>query len=132
MAETLGQKDELSFHADGFFCWLLLQPIWATLRPIGPMKTKLVSILCAVALLTMATSTCRASSRDPGLVVADAVIVRPLCLVATIVGSAFFVVSLPVAATSGSIHRAADALVVGPARATFTRPLGDIDELMDY
>ena len=71
-------------------------------------------------------------SNDPAMVVVDAVVVRPLCFVATIVGSAFFVVSLPVAATSKSIKRTAHVLVVSPARATFTRPMGDLEDLMDY
>jgi hypothetical protein len=42
-----------------------------------------------------------------------------------VVGGAIFVISLPVAAISGSIDSAAHALVVKPARATFVRPLGD-------
>jgi hypothetical protein len=97
------------------------------------MKTNLKTIVCAVAIgLTSANSALADTRHDPAMVVADAVVVRPLCLVATIVGSVFFVVALPVAATSGSIHRAADALVVGPANATFKRPLGDFDDLVDY
>jgi len=59
-------------------------------------------------------------------------VVRPLCFVATVIGSVFFVVSLPVAATSKSVRQSADSLVITPARATFTRPLGDIDVLNDY
>ena len=62
---------------------------------------------------------------------ADALVVRPVCLVATVIGSAVFVVALPWAAASGSIKKAAHALVVRPAAATFTRPLGDMDALMD-
>ena len=69
---------------------------------------------------------------DPAMVVADAIVVRPACFVATIVGSAFFVVSLPIAVASKSVHQTADALVVGPAKATFTRPLGDLEALVDF
>ena len=61
----------------------------------------------------------------------DALVIRPACLVATVVGSAFFVVSLPVAALSKSVKKTANALVVKPANATFTRPLGDMDALVD-
>jgi len=97
------------------------------------MKTKLITIICAVTVcMASTTSTFAETTPDPAMIVADAVIVRPCCFVATIVGSVFFVVSLPVAATSGSVRRAAHALVVGPAKATFTRPLGDLEELMDY
>jgi len=46
-----------------------------------------------------------------------------------VLGSAVFVVALPVAAISGSVGRTADTLVVGPAQATFTRPLGDFTSI---
>ncbi len=62
-------------------------------------------------------------------IAADVLVVRPVCLVATILGSALFVVALPVAATSKSIKPTARALVVAPAKATFTRPLGDMESL---
>jgi len=97
------------------------------------MKTKLITIVCAGTFcVASTTSTYAETTPDPAMVVADAVIVRPCCFVATIVGSVFFLVSLPVAATSGSVRRAAHVLVVGPAKATFTRPLGDLEDLMDY
>jgi hypothetical protein len=61
----------------------------------------------------------------------DALVVRPACLVATVVGSAVFIVALPFAAASKSVKKTADMLVVKPANATFTRPLGDMDALKD-
>jgi hypothetical protein len=69
---------------------------------------------------------------DPGAVAVDAIIVRPFCLVATVLGSAAFVVSLPWAVPSKSVHRAAKSLVVCPARTTFKRPLGDLDDIATY
>ena len=45
-------------------------------------------------------------------------------------GSAIFVVALPVAAISKSVKKTADTLVAKPAKATFTRPLGDMDALI--
>jgi hypothetical protein len=65
-------------------------------------------------------------------VAADAIVVRPACLVATAVGSVVFVVALPWAALSKSVKKTADALVVKPANATFTRPMGDVDALKEY
>jgi hypothetical protein len=91
------------------------------------MNAKTMVIVCAAAFGMASITPASADTSDPAAVAADALIGRPLCLAATIVGSAIFVVSLPIAATSGSIHTAADALVVTPARATFTRPLGDFD-----
>ena len=95
------------------------------------MKTNLIA--CVLALLLAGTSQSFASDHRPaanaGAVVIDTVLARPACLVATIVGSAFFVISLPVAVTSKSVHRTAEALVVKPAEATFKRPLGDFEDL---
>jgi len=97
------------------------------------MKTKLITFLCLLAFCFAATNSTVAQTRpDPAMVVADVVIVRPVCLVATIVGSVFFVVSLPIAAISKSVKVTGDVLVVSPAKATFTRQMGDLDALMDY
>jgi len=65
-------------------------------------------------------------------VVADVFIVRPGCFLATAIGSVVFVVALPAAAISRSIPKTADTLVVQPAKATFTRPVGDMSALSDY
>jgi len=97
------------------------------------MKTRVITLVCLVAFFLASVTPSSASSRnDPAVIAADVFLVRPACFVATVIGSVFFVVSLPIAATSRSVNRAADALVVGPAKATFTRPLGDIDDLMDF
>lgn len=56
--------------------------------------------------------------------VGDAVIARPLGVVFTVVGAAFFVVTLPFTASGGNIGEAGKVLVAGPARATFNRCLG--------
>lgn len=59
-----------------------------------------------------------------GKMAADAVLVRPLGIVATVLGGALFVVSLPFSALGGNTKEAADRLVVDPAKFTFARPLG--------
>lgn len=56
--------------------------------------------------------------------IVDAIVARPLGLVATVLGSALFVVSLPFSAIGGNVGEAADLLVVGPAKETFARCLG--------
>ena len=98
------------------------------------MKSKMLAVVCVLALvLTTGTQQAFGSSYEPsdnpGNVAIDAVLVRPACFVATIVGSALFIISLPVAIPSRSVHRAAHALVVKPADATFKRPLGDFEDL---
>ncbi len=94
------------------------------------MKKKALCIACAV-WFTFGTATPSFAFGDgsPEAVAGDALVVRPFCLAATIVGSAVFLVALPVAAISKSTKSTADALVVGPAKATFTRPLGKMSDL---
>jgi hypothetical protein len=94
------------------------------------MKNRITVLTCVLALITAGTPQCFASD-DPGAIVADALLVRPACLLTTIIGSALFVICLPVAAASKSVHKTARALVVKPAQATFTRPLGNLAELGD-
>jgi hypothetical protein len=96
------------------------------------MKAKLITILCVVALSVGSVASSSASETSgPLTVTVDAVVIRPACLVATVLGSAVFVVALPVATISKSVKKTADTLVVKPANATFTRPLGDMDALLD-
>ncbi|ABA57854.1 hypothetical protein Noc_1360 [Nitrosococcus oceani ATCC 19707] len=56
--------------------------------------------------------------------IGDLLIARPLLLVATGLGTGIFLASLPFSALGGNVKEAADTLVVGPARQTFTRCLG--------
>ena len=57
--------------------------------------------------------------------IVDLVLLRPLGLVSTVVGSALTVVALPFTIPSGSVGDSAHALIVKPAEYTFNRPLGD-------
>ena len=60
-----------------------------------------------------------------GAMAADLVIVRPLGIVATVLGCALFVVSLPFSALGSNTIEASQRLVKDPAQFTFKRPLGD-------
>jgi len=98
------------------------------------MKTKLlITVICVLALL-LGTSTPVFASGDTDAtsVAIDVVVARPVSFALTILGSALFVVSLPVAATSGCVDKVAKTLVVAPAKDTFTRPLGDLEDFLDY
>jgi hypothetical protein len=54
----------------------------------------------------------------------DLLIARPLLTIATAVGVAAFVVSLPFTALSGEVGDSAQALIVDPGREAFVRCLG--------
>ena len=93
------------------------------------MKAKLATTVCVLAIGLGSVTSSSAGQSGPMEMAADAIIVRPACIVATVVGSAVFVVSLPFAVPAKSVKKAASALVVKPANAAFTRPLGDMDAL---
>jgi hypothetical protein len=93
------------------------------------MKRKLLTVLCVCLMSLGGVNTSRASDDHAVAVIADVTLVRPGCFIATVIGSACFVVALPFAAVSGSVKETADALVVQPAQATFTRPVGDFTSL---
>ena len=83
-------------------------------------------------LLSTATPAYAAGDTDATSVAVDVVVARPVSFAMTIVGSVLFVVSLPFSASSGCVDKAADTLVIAPAKDTFTRPLGDFDGFLDY
>ena len=98
-------------------------------------KKSLVSLFAAVLLFTWAASPALANEkqyvtgedRNAVSMMFDLVVLRPLGLVATVVGTAFFIVSLPFSALGGNTGEAANKLVVAPAKYTFSRPLGAED-----
>lgn len=57
----------------------------------------------------------------------DLVLIRPLGVVATAAGLGLFVVSLPFAILTGNISDPAQRLVVEPAKFTFSRQLGSLE-----
>jgi len=93
------------------------------------MKTKLLTVVCVTVFGLCSVNAGHASEDDPIDVVADVALVRPGCFIATVLGSAVFIAALPIAVISRSVKETADTLVVEPAKATFTRPLGDFSTL---
>lgn len=95
------------------------------------MKTKLLTALCAFTVL-LSTTTPAGAEEDKSLnAVVDVGLVRPGCFIATVGGSALFILCLPFAAMSRSVKKTAHTLVCVPAKATFTRPVGDFSDLQD-
>lgn len=62
-------------------------------------------------------------AKGPSMVL-DALLVRPLGVAGTALGTVFFIGTLPFTILGGNVPEAANALVVKPARYTFVRPLG--------
>ena len=59
-----------------------------------------------------------------GAMAMDALIARPMLFAGTLGGTALFVATLPFSARGGKVEEAANTLVVGLAKTTFTRCLG--------
>jgi hypothetical protein len=98
------------------------------------MKTRLaITVICVLALLSSTSLPAYASGdTDATSVAVDVALARPVSFAMTILGSVLFVVSLPVAAPSGCVDKAAKTLVAGPAKDTFSRPLGDFQDFLNY
>ena len=84
-----------------------------------------VFVITAVASSSFAQATIKDEEISTENMVADALIVRPLGIVATILGAGLFVISLPFSALGKNVKEAGEKLVVAPAKFTFTRPLGE-------
>src|ERR1700722_2936517 len=94
---------------------------------IASMK-KFWIVLCILAISLGNVNVSRANDKALDSI-ADVALVRPGCFIATVLGSAAVVVALPFAACSHSVKATADILLVLPAQATFTRPVGDFSSL---
>ena len=101
---------------------------------IAPRRT--VLILTATLTLTPYLAGAEERRSNPqataGATAADLLLARPAGVVATVLGTAIFVVGLPFTLINGSTEQAAQTLVAQPANYTFARPLGqDIGGLND-
>ena len=92
------------------------------------LKTLLISLLALMLSVgpVLAYEDQEQANRQPRgeEMMADALVARPLGLVAMVLGAVTFVVSLPFTLPSGSADSAQKALVRAPTVYTFKRPLG--------
>ena len=84
-----------------------------------------IIILLMVCFLLLNSTAAFATETDDIMVVGDLLFARPLGIVATVIGSAVYFVSLPFTVPSGSVRHTGDVVVGEPFNFTFKRPLGD-------
>jgi hypothetical protein len=94
------------------------------------MRKIIISLM--VCLLVLNSTAAFAAETDDLMVVGDLVFARPLGIVATVIGSAVFFVSLPFTIPSGSVSHTGDVMVGEPFNFTFRRPLGDFRKYRAY
>jgi hypothetical protein len=86
--------------------------------------------LCATSLVHATANSSYITRTEDGsaeAMIVDGLLLRPGGIVATVVGTAVFVVTLPFSIPTRSVDKAAQRLIVDPARYTFVRPLGQIE-----
>ena len=99
-----------------------------------PAMQRGLALLTATALLSAvlvapaaaAADPTAGASRDYAAITVDMLLLRPLSVMSTLLGSALFVISLPITAPFRVVGAASDQLVVEPGAYAFTRPLGQI------
>lgn len=96
----------------------------STLKPL-----LFVIIVCTNSVagipLTWGQETEPRQTASPEAIIVDTLVARPAGMVATVVGTAAFIVALPFSLITRDVPDVAEKLIVTPARYTFTRPLGE-------
>lgn len=93
------------------------------------MKTTLLALLLSIALtLPVTAQHGEPVTGDRGSDMAvDLIVVRPLGLVATVIGTAGFILALPFTLPTGTADETAKEWIGDPLEYTFDRPLGEFD-----
>lgn len=90
------------------------------------LKAWLIALVLAVAPLSATAENSDTVTGDKATdMVVDLVVVRPLGLAATVIGTVLTVVALPFTLPGGNAGASAQELIVRPAEYTFNRPLGE-------
>jgi hypothetical protein len=86
----------------------------------------IAALICApFATTAQAQDYLEAKEPGGGAMIYDTVVVRPIGLAATVVGSVFWLISLPFSALGDNTDTATKKLIKEPAAYTFRRPLGE-------
>ena len=102
----------------------LTVPIVALLVVFQPLPAMAGSRPTPVGAVPAEGTSAQQSHPSGAAMAADALLVRPLGVAATAIGAALFLVSVPFTAITGNVGESAHALIIKPARMTFSRPLG--------
>ncbi len=87
---------------------------------------KITVVILALALLATSVPAWAGTENDHDIV-GDTLFARPLGIVSIPVGAAIWVVALPFAVLSGTLHKTTQTLITNPINYTLARPVGDFD-----
>ena len=90
---------------------------------------KKLMVLFAVIVFSISAVSTSYSASSASDIIVDFSVVRTTSFVTMIVGTGVFLVTLPFTLIGGNVGDAGTKLVGNPARATFSRPLGDSDTM---
>lgn len=90
--------------------------------------TTAIALVLGAALPSTAVADYAGAPPSAAAMGVDVLLIRPVSLVATVLGTGLFVVSLPFSLLGGNVDAAASQLVAAPASYTFLRPLGDFED----
>ena len=99
---------------------------------VSSVKQSIVILVTAALILipfgsnSLAQDTSKQKEFSAEKMAVDVLLVRPFGILATVFGSAVFVVALPFSALGGNTEETYKKLVVAPAKYTFKRRIGDI------
>ncbi|MBZ0221325.1 MAG: hypothetical protein K8I01_12955 [Candidatus Methylomirabilis sp.] len=101
------------------------------------MKRTVSALLAALVLFLAVAPAQAASTMEKGEptsseIIFDVLVGRPLGIVATVLGTAVFIVGLPFTIPARSVGVTAEKLIADPFKYTFARPVGDIDSYARY
>jgi len=99
---------------------------------MGKARKSITIVLVIAALIAIpfgqsAVAQFRPDEKEPDAVamMIDVVPVRVLSFCGLVIGTAFFLVTIPISYVAGNYEQAAEKMIAEPARYTFTRPLGE-------
>lgn len=98
-------------------------------RCVAGARSLLVTVVASAALMAsplVAAADQADAIPAPEAMIFDGLVVRPLALAATVVGTAAWVVTLPFSLLGRNAMDAGKVMIVEPAAFTFTRPLGEL------
>lgn len=91
------------------------------------LKTGMLAILLTMSLPVPADEPNTVSGDKATDMMVDVLVVRPLGVATTAVGTILTVIALPFTLPSGSVRESAEMMIVKPAEYTFKRPLGEFE-----